>query len=236
VKLACYLRVSTNGQAEDGAGLEVQERGCHKWATAHAHQIVATFTDAGVSGANGIESRIGLGDALHALENRTAGGLVVYRLDRLARSLTTQEGTLAKVWALGAAAFSVGLGEIPRDDPSDPMRTALRQMVGVFAQLERGLITARLRAGRQAKRDAGGFAGGPTAYGYRVVDGVLEPCPEEQAVIARIREWRARDWSYRTIVDRLEAEGIPARRGRWHPDSIRRIALRPEPQAIGENK
>ena len=36
----------------------------------------------------------------NGVEDGTASGLVVYKLDRLARSLTVQEGTLAKVWGL----------------------------------------------------------------------------------------------------------------------------------------
>src|SRR5262249_10380326 len=186
--LAAYVRVSTNGQAEAGLGLDVQRDAIEKWAAANGHRVVAWFEDAGVSGANGLESRVGLADALAALENRTADGLVVYKLDRLARQLTTQEGTLAKVWALGAAVFTVDLGEVPRDDPDDPMRTALRQMVGVFAQLERGMIAARLRAGRRLKAERGEYATGAPPYGWRAVGGELEAVPAEQDVIATIRD------------------------------------------------
>src|SRR5688572_22577813 len=78
-------------------------------------------------------------------------------------------------WALGATVYAVDLGEVPRDDPDDPMRTALRQMVGVFAQLERGTVVARLRAGRRRKHELGGYAFGAPAYGQRTVEGVLVP-------------------------------------------------------------
>ncbi len=42
------------------------------------------------------------------------------------------------IWRDGGHAFSDDQAEILRDDPDDPMRTALRQMQGVFAQLDRG--------------------------------------------------------------------------------------------------
>ncbi|MFE2276646.1 hypothetical protein ACFXAE_05085 [Streptomyces sp. NPDC059454] len=42
-------------------------------------------------------------------------------------------------------------GEILPDDPKDPMRTAMRQMMGVFAQLDRGMTAAKLRSGRHIK-------------------------------------------------------------------------------------
>jgi DNA invertase Pin-like site-specific DNA recombinase len=225
-RLAAYLRVSTDAQT-DGFGLDVQEEAIRKWAQREGHTIVATFTDAGISGANGIDTRVGLADALNALENGTAQGLVTHKLDRLARSLTTQEGTLAKVWALGARAFTVDLGEIPQDDPDDPMRTALRQMVGVFAQLERGMITARLRGGRCTKAAEGGYAYGAPPYGWCSQDGELVPVPIEQATLARIRQLRAEQASYETIAQRLNTEGFRPRRGKvWHRAVVARIASR----------
>jgi hypothetical protein len=69
---------------------------------------------------------------------------------RLARALTVQEVILAQVWAYCAVMFTTDQGEIFRDDPDDPMRTAMRQMAGVLAQLERGMIAFRLRMGKRA--------------------------------------------------------------------------------------
>jgi hypothetical protein len=40
-------------------------------------------------------------------------------------------------------------GEILTDDPGDPMGTAMRQMMGVFAQLDRGMTVVKLRRGRR---------------------------------------------------------------------------------------
>jgi DNA invertase Pin-like site-specific DNA recombinase len=77
MRLAAYLRVSTDAQT-DGLGLDVQEATITKWARAHGHQITATFTDAGVSGSNGLDTRAGLADALSALKDAIASGLVVY--------------------------------------------------------------------------------------------------------------------------------------------------------------
>jgi DNA invertase Pin-like site-specific DNA recombinase len=37
MKLVAYLRVSTEGQAEDGYGLDVQRSQIEKWAKAHTH-------------------------------------------------------------------------------------------------------------------------------------------------------------------------------------------------------
>ena len=47
-----------------------------------------------------------------------------------------------------------------------PMRTAMRQMVGVFGGLDRRLITRRLRDGRRAKAAQGGKAVGRYPFGW----------------------------------------------------------------------
>jgi DNA invertase Pin-like site-specific DNA recombinase len=226
VRLVGYLRVSSESQL-DGLGLEVQREGISRWATANGHEVVAWYTDAGVSGSNGVEGRHGLYLALNAIAEGVGEGLVVYRLDRLARQLGVQESTLAMVWKLSAHVFSVDGGEVLRDDPDDPTRTALRQMIGVFAQLERGMIVARLRAGRRAKADRGGYAGGgPPPFGWAAVEGELAEVPGEQATITRMRELAAA-MTLKQVAATLNTEGRPAKRGgRWHTEQVRRVLHR----------
>src|SRR5207244_13557650 len=89
LRLVAYTRVSTDRQAERGFGLEVQREQIRRWAKSAGHRVVAWYEDAGVSGSNGVETRVALADALAALDG--ADGVVVARLDRLARQLTVQE-------------------------------------------------------------------------------------------------------------------------------------------------
>ena len=65
----------------------------------------------------------------------------------------------------GGHVFTTDQGEVPRDDPDDPMRTAMRKMAGVMYELDRRLVVARLRRGRRLKAKRGGFAGGGSATG-----------------------------------------------------------------------
>jgi DNA invertase Pin-like site-specific DNA recombinase len=228
MKLVAYLRVSTDRQAEEGLGLDVQDGGIRRWARDNGHRIVLVTRDEGVSGSSGVDVRLGLHDALASVKHGTADGVVVYRLDRLARKLTVQEATLAKVWDMGGTVFAVDLGEVPRDDPDDPMKTALRQMIGVFAQLDRGMIAARLRSGRLLKAERGGYAGfGAPPYGTRSVAGVLVLDPAEQEAVDRALALRSSGASLRTIADTLTDEGYrPKRTVRWHPETLRRMLAR----------
>ncbi len=227
MKVVGYVRVSTRGQAEDGLGLPVQVEGIEKWARAHGHELVAVITDEGISGTRDAWDRPGLTEVLAMLENGAAESLVVHRLDRLARSLTVQEGILAHVWKLGRCVFTVDQGAVLQDDPDDPMRTAMRQMAGVFAQLERAMLVKRLRDARRHKAARGGHAVGGSPFGYRPGDWDLEEDPAEQEVLREIARLHAEGSNSSDIARRLNDLGLCSKRGgRWHPTSVRRIVGR----------
>ena len=227
MRVVGYVRVSSREQVDHGLGLDIQRRAIRRWAKTAGHRVVAIHEDAGVSGSNGVEDREGLPLALEDVRDGRAEGLVAARLDRLARSLTVQEAALATVWRLGGRVFTVESGEVLPDEPDDPMRTAMRQMAGVFAELDRRLIVKRLRDGRRRKAELGGFAYGSPAFGQRAKDGELVEDRDEQAAIARIAELHAAGASLREIAAALTAEGHrPKRSDRWHPQSLARIVAR----------
>lgn len=225
MKLVAYLRVSTDQQAEKGYGLQTQRRAIASWAKAEGHEIVLWTADEGLSGSNGIDKREGLYEALRAVQDRQADALVIYNLDRLARLLHVQEAVLAQVWQAGGKVLSVeDRGEILEDDPDDPMRTAMRQMRGVFAQLERSMIRKRMMEGKRTKKAQGGYIGGAPPYGYTAVDGALVADEDEQAAVQRIVALHAQGVSLRGICKTLDAEGYTPKRSKaWHPFSVSKI-------------
>lgn len=235
MKLAAYVRVSTDGQADEGFGLDIQRKSIKRWATANGHRIVRWCSDEGVSGALDALDREGLACVVDAVESGHAEGAVVARLDRLARKLTVQEAALAHLWRAGGSVFAVDGGEVLQDDSDDPMRTAMRQMVGVFSELERSMIAKRMRDGRRAKAERGGYAFGRPGYGFKAEGGELVTDDAQQAALRRIRELRAEGRSYREMADILTAEGHKPKgnktetSGKWHPESLRRIVARGAP-------
>src|SRR4051812_48241560 len=96
-----YLRVSTDRQAEHGHGLDVQRAAITSWAKSKGVRVVGFLADEGISGSNGLDTRVALADALDLVRTGEVNGLVVYRLDRLARDLIIQETLLAEVKRLG---------------------------------------------------------------------------------------------------------------------------------------
>lgn len=230
MRLVAYLRVSTAGQL-DGYGFDVQREHITKWAKANGHKVIAWTEDA-VTGKADAADRPGLLEALQMVRRPPeAEGIVVGKLDRLARQLTTQEAVLALVWREGGRVFTAEDGEVLRDDPDDPMRTAIRQVQGVFAELDRKTVVKRLRDGRKAKAADGKHAVGAYAFGTQGVGKGRErdagEHADEQKAVKRIVELRTGGASYREICAALDAEKLKPRRATaWQPGAVRNVALR----------
>jgi DNA invertase Pin-like site-specific DNA recombinase len=224
-----YIRVSTDRQADEGSGLVEQEQKVRRWCDTHGHTLVTIFRDEGISGTKDTADRPGLARALTVLEG-SAEILLVPTITRLARTLTVQEAILAQAWKVGARVFCADTGEIAQDDPDDPMRTFVRQVMGAASQLDRALVVARMRSGRRQKAAKGGYAGyGSPRLGQRVEAGELVADSLGQTAIARMVELRGEGLSIRAIGERLAADGLyPKRGGRWWPEVIRRTLARVE--------
>ena len=226
MKIVGYVRVSTATQVEDGFGLAIQKTALRAWCKANSHKLVAILCDEGVSGAKELEDRPGLADALGMLRDKQAQGIVVPRLDRLARDLIVQETVLAEIRRIGGTAFSTSPAEASylTDDPDDPSRKMIRQVLGAVAEYERSMVVLRLRNGRRRKAQMGGYASGAPAFGFEARDKALVESETEQATVKRIEELRDSGLSLRSICATLESEGRMSKRGSsWQPMAIKRV-------------
>jgi DNA invertase Pin-like site-specific DNA recombinase len=212
MRLIAYLRVSTDEQANSGAGIEAQraailaEAERRGWREADIEFI----EDAGFSGKNA--NRPGLRLALEALRKGEARALVVSKMDRLSRSLldfTTIMATAQKEeWTLIALDAPV--------DPSSPAGEALVSVLATFSQLERRLIGQRTKEALAIKRKEGVRLGRPKS----LPDGVRN----------RIRLERKKRKSFAAIAQALNEDQVPTAHGgrRWYPSSVQ-AALRVSP-------
>lgn len=228
MKAVGYARISV--ASGNGDSLDAQADALAAWAKRERHDLVAVHQDAGLSGTLEATERAGLAAAFGTL-GASAELLVVHRLDRLARELHVQEAILAKAWSLGARVFSAVDGEILQDDPDDPMRKFVRQVMGAAAELERGMVVARMQGGRRRKRMQGRHIGGSRPYGYELVEDDeghrLEPLPVEQKVIIRMRRLRGRGKSFAAVAAVLNRDRVPSPGGGlWYPASVRRVVER----------
>lgn len=126
-----------------------------------------------------------------------------------------------------AATTSAAESDYLEDDPRDPSRKLIRQVLGAVSEYERAMISLRLRSRRMRKAELGGFAHGAPPYGYRAEDGAVVCEPSEQAAVARISQLRAEGQSFREIAAALTAEGYVTKAGKtWWPQTVSRIVSR----------
>jgi DNA invertase Pin-like site-specific DNA recombinase len=218
---AGYLRVSTEAQL-DGFGLEVQRAAVVELAAHEGRHIAAWFVDEGVSGSEGLDTRAGLAAALEHLCEHVGATIIVPRLDRLARDLMVQEQVLADVWRAGGHVLSCSETErtyCRPDDPSDPARTLIRQVLGAVAAYERAMIRLRLVRGRRMRLVRDGWAGGPVPYGW--------DDPAERAVLVDIDEHRRAGVSWRRLATVFAERGVVKRNGKpWNAGELQRTHAR----------
>lgn len=217
-----YIRVSTDGQADSGAGLAAQVAAIDGYAARAGITIVGRFEDAGVSGAADIEDRPGLAAAIGAL--RRGDVLLIAKRDRLGRDVALVMSIERMVTRRGAKVVSCD-GIANGDGAADQF---MRTMLDATAQFERSLIRARTRAAMQAKRKAGERTG-ELPFGWTLgEDGRLEAVPQEQKVLSDIEALRADGMTYRAIAQLLTDAGITTKKGasRWTHTTIRSILRR----------
>ena len=101
------------------------------------------------------------------------------------------------------------------------------RMLAVLSEFERDLVVERTTMALAHKRSQGERIG-EVPFGYRVgADGThLEADETEQKTLKRLRKLRGRGFSVRQIADTLNREGVPARTGRWHHNSVWRVLRR----------
>lgn len=148
--------------------------------------------------------------------------VIVESLDRFARDLLIQSTLIAKLSAEGVTLLSAATGEdVTAAMVDDPMRRAMVQMQGVFAELDKNLIVKKLRKAREAKRKAGERCEGAKPYGTR---------EGEAAVLDRVRALRRKPrggerLTWAAVAERLNAEGLLNRQGRpWTRQAIHKTA------------
>lgn len=151
MKTAIYLRISTKNQ-----DLDSQEHAISLFQQSHPDRIYITYTDLYQSGRKA--SRPGLNKLLYAIRKGEINEVIVFKLDRLFRSLTDLLSTLALFKQYNVNFISVS----ENIDLSTPAGILMMQMLGAFAEFERSIIVGRVKAGLAAAKDRGVKLGKPS--------------------------------------------------------------------------
>jgi len=196
-----------------------------KFAEKHDLEIIEWFKDDGISG--GLENRPALLRMMKFLETEMdIKGVIIYKLDRLARDLYIQEGLIKELTKLGKEVLSTLEPDL---GSNDPFRKAFRQMLGVFAEFEKAMITLRMKNGRNSAVAKGGWHGGQI-YGYDTRNGQLFINENEALIVRRIYHLKRYMRSTPSKIAKiLNKENIPTKRKttKWHSLTIRNILTNP---------
>ncbi len=219
MKVCAYVRVSTEEQSREGVSLDMQRSKVRQYAALHDMELTTTEADEGIS-AKSIKGRPGIQTVLELVRKKEISGLIVYKLDRLARNAREALEIADLLQKHGCELHSI----TERIDTSSAAGRLFYAILSAMAQWERETIAERTCAALARKRERGEKTGGDCPYGYEETDGKLIPRADEQRVVQRISALKDRGYSSREIAETLNAEGTKPRRGkRWSHTQILRI-------------
>jgi len=215
-----YVRVSSQSQVDDGVSLDAQQAKIEAYCMLNDLELVATHTDAGLSGGRS-DNRPALQDAIkQACKSKAV--LVVYSMSRLARST---RDTLEIADALDqSGADLVSLSE--KIDTTSASGKMVFRLMAVLAEFERDQISERTTMALHHMRSKGERTG-QIPFGFNLsADGIqLVPNPSEQDALQVMRAMRLAGDSYRTIGAHLVTSGVLTKRGgvRWDPRTVKSV-------------
>jgi DNA invertase Pin-like site-specific DNA recombinase len=163
-RVAIYARVSTGEQTTAN-----QLRELRAWAKNAGHEVVKVFEDKGISGTKGRDERPGFDAMLKAAARREFDTLAVWSSDRIGRSMPDLLETLQTIRGAGLGLYL----HTQALDTSTPAGRALYQMLGVFAELEREMIVARVNAGLARAKANGTKSGKAIGRPRKASDGEI---------------------------------------------------------------
>jgi len=150
MRTAIYARVSTTDQSTDSQLLDlkryIQER---KWL------IFKEYVDEGISGTK--DNRPALNELMNDAKKRRFDVVLVWRFDRFARSTQHLMGALDDCHNLGIDFISYQ----ENIDTSSSLGKAIFTIISAVAQLERDIISERVKAGLRRAKENGTKLGRP---------------------------------------------------------------------------
>lgn len=225
-----YVRKSQNGTGDEGCTEANQRARTLDYCASNEIEPVETIVD--MLQTSKTLKRPGVKRALAMIEAGEVDALVIYRLDRLTRSLADLTALLEGPFAPGRAQLHSIHEKL---DTSSATGRMLVNILGTVNQWQREIIGENTRETLQTMVSQGAKLGG-APYGWRKVAGpggkltALEAIPAQQAIIFEVREmWGIGKLSQKTIAALMNERGRPAPKGaKWSRRSVQCILATPE--------
>ena len=219
-RCAIYTRKSTDeGLDQAFNSLDAQREACEAFIISQRHEgwqlVKASYDDGGYSG--GSMERPGLRKLLDDVSKGLVDVIVVYKIDRLTRSLADFAKMVEVFDARGVSFVSV----TQQFNTTTSMGRLTLNVLLSFAQFEREVTAERIRDKIAASRRKGLWMGGPPPLGYDVKDKRLVVNEAEAQVVRRLFEAYLRLGSTRALAAWATAEGVTTKLRRAADGSIR---------------
>src|SRR6266404_2806074 len=207
VRCAIYTRKSSEeGLEQEFNSLQAQREACEAFIESQRQEgwvcLRAAYDDGGFSGAR--MDRPALQQLLADLTAGRVDTVVVYKIDRLTRSLADFAKIVEILDARGASFVSV----TQQFNTTTSMGRLTLNVLLSFAQFEREVIGERIRDKIAASKQKGMWMGGVPPLGYRAQDRKLVIVDSEAKIVRFIFRRYAELGSVRLLKDELEARGI----------------------------
>lgn len=162
VKAAVYVRVSTEEQAKEGISLKAQEERAKAFCIAKGWDVFKIYRDKGFSA--GSMKRPAMKELMQDAEAKKYRVVVVYKIDRFSRQLKDLILTLDEL-----RKYAINFSSVTEQiDTTTAMGVAFFQMIGIFAQLERGMVKERVELAFDKKISSGeALNRAPMGYIYK---------------------------------------------------------------------
>ena len=195
-KVAIYSRVSTEEQAKEGLSVEAQIDKCKSFCQARDWEIFRIYKDAGFSA--GSLNRPALELLLRDAQEKKFDIILVYKIDRFSRKLKDLIMVLEDLKKRNINFTSV----TEQIDTTSAMGEAFFQIIGVFAQLERGMVKERVELAFDRKIQLGEVLY-RAPFGYVYQNKKLVPDPENSGKLKEIFEMWGEGINYKEISKKL---------------------------------
>ena len=157
MRLVGYVRISDERELEEN-----QEFAIYKFAGERGYNIVKVFKDVGVSGVVTPREREGWRKVLEVLESEDVDGVIVYALDRVARSLWDLSNTVRELESKNKVLISVREEWLQSVDPK--LRQLLVIFLGWAGEMEREFIRMRTKEALARLKAEGKHIGRPPVW------------------------------------------------------------------------
>ncbi len=206
-KAVAYLRTSSAANVGADKDSEKRQRAAiDAFAKAAGFEIVDSYYDEAVSGADHVAARPGFAVMMERIASNGVRTIIVETANRFARDLIVQETGYAMLKERGIELIAADKPDAFLDDT--PTANLIRQVLGAVSQFEKAMVVSKLKGARDRKRATGVKVEGRKSY--------AEANPETVALAKKLRRYKVqgRQRTLREIAGELTRAGFVTSNGR----------------------